>query len=89
MSLETFRRQLEIWQRRSIDDPESSQFQDLVKFFKLNKDKKGLSTYVGEHILTTLNTADKHKIKKVIVFGDKVRKNEARNLEELVSDYIR
>ena len=48
-----------------------------------------MSTYVGEHILTTLNTADKHKIKKVIVFGDKVRKNEARNLEELVSDYIR
>ena len=49
-----------------MDVPENTQFQDLVESLKHNKDIKGLAKYVGEHILTTLNTVVKQKVKEVI-----------------------
>ena len=63
MTLETFLRQLDIWKTSNTDVPESTHFQDLVESLKLNKEIKGLAKYVSEHILMTLNTVDKHKIK--------------------------
>ena len=47
MSLETFRRQIEIWQVSSTDVHENTQFQDLVESLKHNEYIKGLAKYVG------------------------------------------
>ena len=89
-SLETFRRQIENWQAISIDVPESTQFQDLVESLKNNKDIKGLAKYVGEHILTTLNTVEKQKVKEVIdCLGIRYGQTRLEKLEELVTDYIK
>ena len=66
MSLEIFRRQIGNWQTSSIDVPENTQLQDLVKSLKYNKDKKGLAKYGGEYIQTTLNTMKKQKVKEVM-----------------------
>ena len=65
-SLETFRRQIENWMTNSMDVPENTQFQDLVESLKHKKYIKGLAKYVGEYILTTLNTVEKQKVKEVI-----------------------
>ena len=56
MSFETFVRQLQIWQNSNADVPVNGQYQDLVEFLKINKDKKELVKYVGNHILPVLNT---------------------------------
>ena len=66
VSLETFGKQLDIWQAISNDVPETIQFQDLIKSLKINKNMKGLSRYVGEHILSSLNNVEKQKIKEII-----------------------
>ena len=54
------------------------------------KDIKGLPKYVGEHILTTLNTVEKQKVEKMIDCLD-IRYGWTRleKLGELVTDYIK
>ena len=68
MALETFVKQLDIWKTRNADVPKNTQFQDLVESLKLNKEIKGLAKYVSQHVLTTLNTAEKQNIKDFIEF---------------------
>ena len=61
-----------------------------IKSIKCDKDIKGLAKYVGEHILTTLNTVEKQKVKEVIDCLE-IRYGGTRleKLEELVTDYIK
>ena len=66
MSFETFVRQLQIWQNSNADVPVNGQYQDLVEFLKINKDKKELVKYVGNHILPVLNTQECQTVKDVI-----------------------
>ena len=47
MTLESLERQLNIWKSSNVNDPDNTQFQDLVESLKLNKDVKGLSKYVS------------------------------------------
>ena len=85
MTLETFVRQLYIWKTSNTDVPESTKFQDLVESLKLNKEVKGLANYVSKHILTTLNTLEKHKIKEVIeCLETRYGRTRKENLEDLV-----
>ena len=73
-----------------MDVTDNTQFQDLVESLKHNKDIKGLAKYIGEHILTTLNTVEKQKVKEV-TDGLEIRYGWTRleRLEELVSEYIK
>ena len=66
MSLETFVKQLEIWESSNVDVPINTQYQDLVKSLKVNKDVKGLAKYVGEQILPVLSTQEQQTVKEVI-----------------------
>ena len=43
------------------------QFQDLVESLKVNKEIKGPEKFVSEHVLTTLSTPEKQKVKEIIV----------------------
>ena len=62
----------------------------MVESLKLYKDVKGLDKNVGEHILTTLNTVEKHNVKEVIECMEKrYGRTRLEKLEELVLDYIR
>ena len=56
-------RQIEIWQTRIVDVPECMKFQDLVESLKMNKEIKGLEKFVIEHVLTTLSSPEKQKVK--------------------------
>ena len=57
---------------------------------KHNKDIKGLAKYVGEHILTTLNTVEKQKAKVVIECLEvRYRQIRLEKLKELVTDYVK
>ena len=90
ISLETFRSQIENWQASRTNFPESNQFQDLMESLKHNKDIKGLAKYVEEHILTTLNTVEKQKVKEVIDCLE-IRYGQTRleKLEELLTGYVK
>ena len=56
MSLETFVKQLEIWQNSNVDISINAQYQDLVESLKINLKVKGLAKYEGENILPVLTT---------------------------------
>ena len=88
-SLETFRRQIENWMTNSMDVPENTQFQDLVESFKHNKDIKGLAKYVGEHILTTVNTVEKQKVKVIDCLEIRYGQTRLEKLEELLTGYVK
>ena len=44
MNLETFVRQLNIWQTSNADFPKGTQYQDLMESLKTNKEIKGLES---------------------------------------------
>ena len=85
MSLEMFRRQIENRQANSTNVPESTHFQDLVESLKHNREIKGLTKYVGEHILTTLNTVRAKGEESNRLLGRKV----LEKLEKLVKDFLK
>ena len=58
ISLETFVRQLQIWQSSNRDVPVNSQYEDFVESLKISKDVNVLAKYVGKHILPVLNTQE-------------------------------
>ena len=58
MSLETYVKQLEIWQNSNTDIPVNTQYKDLLESLKINQEVKGLAKYMGEHILRILNTEE-------------------------------
>ena len=68
------------------DIPESTQYQDVGKSLKINKEIKGLEKYVREHILTTLNKVDRQKTKEVI---ECLKVHMREKLKELVSDQMK
>lgn len=66
MTLDTFKRQLDIRKSSNADVLESTQFHDLVECLKQNRDVKGLAKYVSKYVPTTLNTAETQKIGEVM-----------------------
>ena len=65
MSLATFRRQIENLQTSTTDVPVNTLFQDLVESLQHNKDIKKYRN-IGKHILTTLISVEKQKLKEII-----------------------
>ena len=54
LTLETYIKQMETWSEINEDVPEFVKYHDFVENLKSNKDVKGLSRFVGEHILPVL-----------------------------------
>ena len=70
ISLETFAKQLQTWTKILDDIPEYVKFQDLIEGLKNNKEIKGLSRYVGEHILPVLEKKTDQTMKRVLKLFD-------------------
>ena len=54
MTLETYIMELETWTKINEDVPMYVKYQDFMEIMKLSKDIKGLSRFVGEHVLPIL-----------------------------------
>ena len=58
-----------------------------MEFQKINNEIRGLSRYVSEHVLTTLNTAEKQTIKEVVdCLKERFGRTRLEQIEELVSE---
>ena len=66
LTLETYARQVQTWSDILEEYPEYVKYQDLVESLKTNKDVKGLSRYVGEHVLPVLEKKTDKMIAKVL-----------------------
>ena len=90
MSLETFAKQLQTWTEILDNIPEYLKFQDLIDGLKNNKEIKGLSRYVGEHILPVLEKKTNQTIKHVLKLLDlKYGHTWTEKIEEVVEDWMR
>ena len=61
----------------------------MVESLKVNKEIKGLEKFVSEHVLTTLSTPEKQKVKKIIAcLEERYGRTRLEKIEELVLDWI-
>ena len=65
MKLDVYLKALEVWMETNKDVSEGVRYQDVIESLKMNKEIEGLAKYVGEHILTKLDTVEKWKVKKI------------------------
>ena len=57
---------------------------------KMTEEIKGLEKYISEHVLTSLNTPDKQKIKKVTqCLEERYGRTRLEKLEELVVEWMK
>ena len=66
MQLRPFIKSLEVWMENNKDLPEHSKYNEVIESLKLNKEIEGLSLYIGEHIVTKLDTVGKQTVKGII-----------------------
>ena len=66
MKLDAYVKALEVWMEMNKDVGEAVRFQDVIESLKMNKEIEGLAKYVGEHVITRLDTIEKQKVKKII-----------------------
>ena len=66
MSLETFEKEIKAWNEINRDVPEYRRYQDMVEGLKMNKEVKGLSSYVNDHILKVLERKEDQTVIKIL-----------------------
>ena len=59
-------KQIQSWSDVLEEVPEHVKYADLIESLKTNTHIKGLSKYVGEHVLLVLETKVDHTLKKVL-----------------------
>ncbi len=56
----------------------------------MNKEIEGLAKYVGEHVITRLDTIEKQKVKEIVdLLKLKYGRTRIEELEELMEDWIK
>ena len=60
-----------------------------MESFKHNKDIKGLAKFLGEDILTTVNTVEKQKVKVIDCLEIRYGQTILEKLEELLTGYVK
>ena len=90
MKLDVYLKALEVWMEMNEDVSEGVRFQDVIESLKMNMEIDGLAKYVGEHILTRLDTVQKQKVKEVTeLLRVKYGRTRIEELEELMEDWIK
>ena len=90
MTLETYAKQLQTWTDMLEYIPEFIKCQDLVESLKNNKEIKGLSRYVREHVLPVLEKKTDMTMKCVLDLLDiKYGHTRTEKIEEVVEDWMK
>ena len=90
MKLDVYVKALEVWMEMNKDVSEAVRFQDVIDLLKMNKEIEGLAKYVGEHVITRLDTIEKQKVKEIVdLLKFKYGRTRIEELEELMEDWIK
>ena len=90
MKLDVYMTALEVWMEMNKDVSEAVRFQDVIESLKMNKEIEGLAKYVGEHVITRLDTIEKQKVKEIVdLLKLKYGRTRIEELEELMEDWIK
>ena len=90
ISLETYIKQVEIWDSSNSDVLENTQYQDFVELLKINKDIRGLPKYLSEHMLLVLNDMKRQTVRNVIEsLKKKYGCTRLEKLEQCVKDWLK
>ena len=59
MKYKAYKKSIEVWEQNNKDMPEPARYQEVIESIKQNKDIDDLARYAGEHIVGTLDTAER------------------------------
>ena len=66
MKLDVYVKSLQVWMEMNKDVTEAVRYQDVIESLKVNKEIEGLAKYVEEHVITRLDTIERHKVKEIV-----------------------
>ena len=90
MKLEVYEKSLQVWMEMNKDLSEAVRYQDVIESLKVNKEIEGLAKYIGEHLITRLDTIEKHQVKEIVdLLKLKYGRTRIEDLEELMEDWIK
>ena len=90
MELDVYVKSLQVWMEMNKDVSEADRYQDVIESLKVNKKIEGLAKYVGEHVITRLDTIEKQKVKEIVdLLKLKYGRTRIEELEELMEDWIK
>ena len=59
MKYKAYKKSIEVWEQNNKDMPEPARYQEVIESIKQNKNIEDLARYAGEHIVGTLDTAER------------------------------
>merc|ERR1712114_119975 len=90
MKYKAYKKSIEVWEQNNKDMPEPARYQEVIESIKQNKNIEDLARYAGEHIVGTLDTAERQNIKEILKLLDiKYGRTRLEELEELMEQWIR
>ena len=89
MSLETFSKQISTWNEVNLDVPEYSRYQDLIESLKMNKEIKGLSAYINDHVIKVCEKREDQEVSKVLdVLSKKYGRSRVEKMEVWIENWF-
>ena len=70
MKYKAYKKSIEVWEQNNKDMPEPARYQEVIESIKQNKNIEDLARYAGEHIVGTLDTAERQNIKEILKLLD-------------------
>ena len=90
MKYKAYKKSIEVWEQNNKDMPEPARYQEVIESIKQNKNIEDLARYAGEHIVGTLDTAERQNIKEILKLLDiKFGRTRLEELEELMEEWIK
>ena len=89
MEYKAYKKSIEVWDQNNKDMPQPARYQEVIESIKQNKDIEDLARYAGEHIVGTLDTAERQNIKEILKLLDiKFGRTRLEELESLMEQWI-
>ena len=88
--MQTFVKQIETSSKFNKEVPENTNYQDLIKSLKINKEIKGLPKFVEEHVLMILKDVVDQTTKRVLeILKIKYGRSRMEKVEECIRNCLR
>ena len=89
MSLETFSKQISTWNEVNLDVPEYSRYPDWIESLKMNKEIKGLSAYINDHVIKVCEKREDQEVSKVLdVLSKKYGRSRVEKMEVWIENWF-
>ena len=90
MKYKAYKKSIEVWEQNNKDMPEPARYQEVIESIKQNKNIEDLARYAGEHIVGTLDAAERQNIKEILkLLYIKFGRTRLEELEELMEEWIK